>query len=218
MYNPSFFKTVIVADGTFPSHRVPLEYLKNADRIICSDGAADNLVEAGFIPDAIVGDMDSLSNELRVRFSDRIFPDPRQDTNDLTKTVAWCIEQEFREIVIVAATGKREDHTIGNISLLAEYVKRAKVIMVTDTGIFIPAIENADIQSFPGQQVSVFSIDPSTEITSSKLLYPLDKARLANWWCGTLNEATGENFTIEFTGGPLIIYLQHKKDSISPNL
>ncbi len=52
--------TVIVADGTFPQHEIPLGYLRNAKRIICCDGSARNLILAGMQPDAIVGDMDSL--------------------------------------------------------------------------------------------------------------------------------------------------------------
>jgi len=208
MFNQLLFKTVIIADGLFPSHRVPLEYLRNAERIICSDGAAEKLVDAGFLPDAIVGDMDSLSAEMRERFSDRIFPDSDQETNDLTKTVKWCVERGFRKLAIVGATGKREDHTIGNISLLAEYAKESEVIMLTDTGIFIPAMETIEISSSPQQQVSLFSIDPSTEITSWGLRYPLLHTKLANWWCGTLNEATGNTFRLEFAGGPLIVYMK----------
>ncbi len=79
------------------------------------------------------------------------------------------MNKDYRELVIVGATGKREDHTIGNISLLAEYVREAEVIMVTDTGIFMPAMESIEISSFPGQQVSLFSIDRAIEITSSGL-------------------------------------------------
>jgi len=208
MYNQSSFRTVIVADGSFPSHRIPIEYLRNAERIICSDGAADKLVNAGYLPDAIVGDMDSLSPGVRERFIDRIFPDSDQETNDLTKAVKWCIEHGYRDLVIVGATGKREDHTIGNISLLAEYVKDTNVIMVTDTGTFLPAKESIEISSLPGQQVSLFSVDPFTEITSSGLRYPLLHTKLTNWWRGTLNEATGKSFRLEFTGGPLIIYMK----------
>ena len=113
--------TVIVADGNFPEHHIPLGYIRNASRIICCDGSAENLIKAGYIPDAIVGDMDSISKESADRFSDRIFRDGNQDTNDLTKAVKWCNERGYNDIVIVGATGKREDHTIGNISLLTEY-------------------------------------------------------------------------------------------------
>jgi thiamine pyrophosphokinase len=200
--------TVIIADGEFPSHRIPLEYLGNAEKIICCDGSTANLVNAGFVPDAIVGDMDSLGVELASRFSDRIFADNNQDTNDLTKAVMWCRESGYTDIVILGATGKREDHTIGNISLLAEYSKFISVRMVTDTGIFIPFQETCRIESIKGQQVSIFSFNQETEITSAGLKYPLSKRRLKNWWEATLNEASGEFLELTINGGPVVVFLK----------
>jgi len=197
--------TVIVADGTFPTHEIPLGFIKNATRIVCCDGSTQNLLLAGMQPDAIVGDLDSLSDELAVRYADRIFLDESQETNDLTKAVTWCCEMGYREIVIVGATGKREDHTIGNISLLAEYMKEANVKMVTDTGIFLPYLKSSEISSFQGQQISIFSIDPETEVTSFGLRYPLNKTKIKNWWFATLNEALGDSFSLEFNGR-LIVY------------
>jgi len=199
--------TVIVADGTFPQHQIPLSYLKNAKRIICCDGSAQNLILAGMLPEAIVGDLDSLNDDLANRFSDRIFPDESQETNDLTKAVSWCCKMGYKDIVIVGATGKREDHTIGNISLLAEYIKYLNVIMVTDTGILRSFLESSQISSFPGQQVSIFSIDPETEVTSHGLRYPLTRTKIKNWWFATLNESLGDSFSLEFYGR-LIVYLQ----------
>jgi thiamine pyrophosphokinase len=201
--------TVIVADGTFPQHEIPLGYLKNAKRIICCDGSTENLLLYGMLPDAIVGDLDSLTDELISRFADRIFLDENQDTNDLTKAVSWCSEMGFKDIVILGATGKREDHTIGNISLLAEYVKDMNVIMITDTGALIPFLKSSEISSYPGQQVSIFSIDPETEVTSHGLRYPLKRTKISNWWCATLNESPGETFSLEFEGR-IIVYLKFK--------
>ena len=198
--------TVIVADGSFPRHDIPLGYIRNAERIVCCDGSAENLIKGGYIPDAIVGDMDSLNESIAGRFNDRIFKDEGKDTNDLTKAVYWCSEKGYRELIIVGATGKREDHTIGNISLLAEYVKEVKVKMVTDTGILMALTEGSVISSFPGQQVSIFSIDPETEITSHGLRYSLDRRKIDNWWVATLNESIGDSFSLIFTGGPVIIY------------
>ena len=208
MKDQSISKTVIVADGTFPVHEIPLGYLKNASKIVCCDGSAEDLVYNGFIPDAIVGDMDSLNDELANKYADRIFQDENLDTNDLTKAVEWCHEMKYDDIIIVGATGKREDHTLGNISLLAEYIKDVNVIMVTDTGIFHPFLKSANIKSFPGQQVSIFSIDPETEITSRGLRYVLKKAKLKNWWVATLNEALGDSFILEFKKGRVIVYLK----------
>ncbi len=202
--------TVVVADGIFPVHDIPLSYLKNADRIICCDGSTENLVLAGYVPDAIVGDMDSLSENLANRFADRLFTDNNQETNDLTKAVTWCSESGYKDIVIVGATGKREDHTLGNISLLTEYIKDVNVIMVTDTGILRPLLIGSKINTFPGQQVSIFAINPETEISSYGLLYPLEKKKIRNWWVATLNEALGDSFNLEFNNGPIIVYLKFK--------
>jgi thiamine pyrophosphokinase len=201
-------KTVIVADGIFPTHDIPLGYIRDADRIICCDGSADNLVRAGYIPEAIIGDMDSLSEEMATRFADRVFPDENQETNDLTKTVSWCSAIGYKDLVIVGATGKREDHTIGNISLLTEYIKDVNIKMVTDTGILIPILKSSSIPSFRHQQVSIFSIDPATEITSQGLRFPLLRTKIKNWWVATLNESLGDTFSLEFNDGRVVVYLK----------
>jgi thiamine pyrophosphokinase len=204
-------KTVILADGSYPEHQIPLGYLKNAGRIICCDGSAEILVKKGFIPEAIVGDLDSLTREISEQFSDRLFRDIDQYTNDLTKAVKWCIKKGYTDLVILGATGKREDHTLGNISLLVEYAKETDVVMVTDTGIFSPHLKSSRFSSFPGQQISLFSINPETRITSSGLKYKLTKMRLRNWWNATLNEATGDSFDLTFTKGPLIVYQKFRE-------
>jgi thiamine pyrophosphokinase len=209
MNNPNS-RTVIVADGSFPLHDIPLQYLRKAERIISCDGSTETLLNAGFIPDAIIGDMDSLNEELAIRFADRIFQFDDQETNDLTKAVTWCRDKGYNDLVIIGATGKREDHTIGNISLLAEYVNSVNVLMISDTGYFFPLMAAADIESFTGQQVSIFSIDCETEITTSGLRYPLKKARIKNWWQATLNESLGERFHIDFINGRLIVYLKFR--------
>jgi thiamine pyrophosphokinase len=204
------FETVILANGSFPRHKIPLEIIRNAVRIICCDGSTGNLVRAGYEPHAIVGDLDSLEKEIAEKYSDRLFRDENQETNDLTKAVTWCSDHGFKDIAIIGGTGKREDHTLGNISLLAEYAREVNVTMVTDTGVFMPFLRECSVASFPGQPVSIFSIDPETEITSSGLKYRLDRIKLHNWWRATLNEAEGDSFELKFTGGPVIVYLKFR--------
>lgn len=199
-------RTVIIADGSFPQNEIPMRILRNASRIICCDGATESLLDAGFVPDAIVGDLDSLKEATSARFSDRLFRDTDQETNDLTKAVYWCSSRNIGNIIILGATGKREDHTLGNISLLSEYVRSVDVIMVTDTGIFSPYIGSFTADTFPGQQISIFSVNSETIISSSGLKYVLDRKKMTNWWVATLNEAEGDKFSLEFTGGPVIIF------------
>jgi thiamine pyrophosphokinase len=206
--NQTFPETAILANGKFPDHPVPLGYLLNAKRVICCDGAADSLIDFGLEPFAIVGDCDSVNKKIADKFHDRLFRDNDQETNDLTKAVKWCSAKGFKNTVILGATGKREDHTLGNISLLVEYAKLMTVKMVTDAGILLPVLDSFEIESRKGQQVSVFSIDPNTEITSSGLKYILDKKKLTNWWNATLNEADGNSIRLEFAGGPLIVFMK----------
>lgn len=199
--------TIILADGKFPEHKIPLGHLSDAEHIICCDGSAENLLEKGIEPEAIVGDLDSLSDDTISRFCDRLFMDTDQETNDLTKAVHWCSKKGYNDIVILGATGRREDHTIGNISLLAEYARFVRIKMVTDTGTFIPLLKSCEIESYPRQQVSIFCADPETKITSAGLKYKLQDMKLGNWWRATLNEAEGYSFRISFTGGPVLVYL-----------
>jgi thiamine pyrophosphokinase len=212
MVNMKFSGIVILADGSFPVHEIPLDYLRKAEHIVCCDGSAHNLVLADLEPEAIVGDLDSLDEILAERFADRLYGNSDQDTNDLTKAVQWCRQKGYYDVVILGATGKREDHTIGNISLLAEYSKDIKVIMVTDTGTITPLRESSIISCFPGQQVSIFSINPETEINSTGLKYQLNNLKSHNWWRATLNEATGNSFELRFSGGPLLVYLKFENE------
>jgi len=210
---PFFFPchTVILANGNFPDHPVPLSFLYKASRIICCDGATEKLLEHGLVPDIIVGDMDSLSSTLQQRFSHCLHHDPDQNTNDLTKAVNFCIQRQWDEITILGATGKREDHSIGNISLLADYAANVKIQLITDYGVFMPLLKSERFESFAGQQVSIFSLTPDTVFTFHGLKYPLTKQTISSWWQGTLNEALGNEFMIEMDRGKALVFRQHQK-------
>ena len=190
--------TVIIANGRFPTHPTPLSYIERASFIVCCDGAANEFIEIGGKPNAIVGDCDSISKENIVRFADILYPNNDQETNDLTKSVQFCVDKGMKDIIIVGGTGKREDHTLGNISLLAEYVYIANVVMATNWGIFTPIKSTTQFKSFIGEQVSIFSID-HTKVSSQNLKYPLSNRILSNWWEGSLNESLDESFTIQTT-------------------
>jgi thiamine pyrophosphokinase len=207
-------ETAIIANGKFPDHPLPLSYLLKAKRVICCDGAADSLIDFGLVPFSIVGDCDSVNKKIAEKYQDRLFRDEDQETNDLTKAVKWCSCRGYNNIVILGGTGKREDHTLGNISLLVEYASFTNVRMVTDAGIFIPILESTRFDTQRGQQVSIFAIDPFIEITSDGLKYRLDNKKLSNWWAATLNEAEGTSITIEFSHGRVIVFLKFPEERL----
>lgn len=195
--------TLIIANGRFPQHPVPLSYIREAEYIVCCDGAANDFIALGGVPDAIVGDCDSVSDENKSRFADILYPNSDQETNDLTKSVQFCVENGRQEIVIVGGTGKREDHTLGNISLLADYEELAKIVMVTDWGIFTPIQSFTEFKSYKGEQVSIFAIDPKG-FTTHNLKYPVNGRVLTNWWQGSLNESLGDSFSIDPKGRVIV--------------
>jgi len=208
------FRTVIIANGAFPCHPVPLSFLREASHIICCDGATESLLEYGLEPDFIVGDLDSLSQSLQQRYRQRLHHDTDQETNDLTKAVNFCTKRQWNKITILGATGKREDHSIGNISLLPDYAANAQVQMITDYGVFMPLLSSGRFASFAGQQVSIFSLTPDTIFTFHGLKYPLSKQTLTSWWQGTLNEAIGDKFYIVMDYGKALIFRQHQTSYI----
>jgi thiamine pyrophosphokinase len=202
-------KTVILANGQYPSHAVPVRYLEEADLIVCCDGAAEKLVSHGIEPGIIIGDLDSVSPELKRKYKSILVTDADQETNDLTKAVRWCVSHGVNEVAILGATGLREDHTLGNIALLADYNRDIKAKMFTDTGSFQVFDRTITIDSFPGQQVSLFSLDPGLAVTSTGLRYPLQNLKLTSWWRGTLNEAKSDSFTLVFEGGNIIVFMKY---------
>ena len=205
------FRTIILANGAFPQHEIPLSFLHNAERIICCDGSCNSLLNIGLKPDYIVGDLDSISDEIRADFASILHHKADQETNDLTKAVQFCIQHEWKEITILGATGKREDHTLGNLSLLTDYAEQANVQLLADYGVFTPQLERiCSYESYKNQQVSIFGFSPTTLFSSKNLVYHLDKRTLTPWWQGTLNEASSESFQIEMDNGKALIFREYE--------
>ncbi|MDR0756661.1 MAG: thiamine diphosphokinase [Tannerella sp.] len=202
------FDAVILADGCFPSHPAPLGMLERLrDRLLCCDGAADALLAAGFMPVAVVGDGDSISAQARERLAKRLVILSEQENNDLTKAVHYGVSLGYRRLCLAGATGKREDHTLGNISLLADYADVAEVEMWTDYGTLTPVAGDTAFESYPGQQVSVFCLEPFP-LTLQGLRWPVTNRTLTRWWQASLNEATGRVFHVR-TAGRAIVFREY---------
>lgn len=199
-------QAVILAAGDYPSHPIPCAVLSEGRFVACCDGAVNEYVSHGGTPDVIVCDGDSISEENRARFSSIIVEIDEQENNDLTKTVLHLKSLGFTRIAIVGATGKREDHTLGNISLLLEYMKMGlDVRMYTDYGVFIPACDDCAFESFSGQQVSIYSFG-TKGLCGEGLQFPIRD--FTNWWQGTLNQSNGNTFTIH-TQGHYLVFLSY---------
>ena len=191
---PSPQNTIILANGTFPTAPQPLALLDNASRIVCCDGAAIALMESGRTPTAVIGDLDSISAELRQKLAPMIVHVTEQETNDLNKAFRYCLSQGWTDIVI--------------ISLLVDFAQKVPCIkMVTDDGVFEVMLESGTSEARVGQQISIIAMEPGTHIESQNLKYPLNGLAPNRWWQATLNEALATTFTLTFPQKhPLLIY------------
>jgi len=197
---------VILANGDFPSHPISLGKLQDANTIICCDGAVNHLVKNGMEPHYILGDLDSIDDNLKNKYSDRIIKLPGQDENDLRKAIQWAEYGGIKEAVILGATGKRDDHTLANIFTLLQYPAQLEMTIYTDHGIFSVAEKKKTFDSFTGQQISLFATDKSIEVTSKNLKYNMINNVLTSLYCGSLNESINDSFTLTLSHGEILVY------------
>ena len=186
--------TVILAAGDFPRKGgTAWKLLAGATRVVACDSAADAYHRRFHKwPIVIVGDLDSVRTR---SVPCRVIHDADQNTNDLEKALAYCVQRGWRKPVIVGATGKREDHSLGNVFRALDYGCE----IVTDCGRFIPVCGKVTLKVAKGVAVSVFAPDARTRMTSKGLEWPLDDVKFRNLYCATLNRAARTCVTLTAT-------------------
>ena len=206
---------VIVGNGQFPKKEYPLYLLESADYVVCCDGALDTYLRhfSGRNlrrPDVVVGDMDSLSKKTAERFRDIAVKIDEQETNDQSKAFHYILEHfpDVDTIHILGATGKREDHTIGNLSLLMEYAREMRrqdcgrtvsVDIVSDWSTAFAITDSCTLDVGEGRSVSIICPDNSLNIKSEGLVWPTDNVVFDNRWQATLNRASADRISLTFS-------------------
>lgn len=197
----------IICNGEFPRKEYPRYLISKADYVVCCDGALEKyLKHFDRIPDLVIGDMDSLPRGLRKKYSGILLKVEEQDHNDQTKAVRHILSScpDIDTIHIFGATGLREDHTVGNLSLLMEYKRMfpaadVNIDIISDHGTAFAITDSIDLHVGEGRRVSLFSPDNSLTIKSIGLEWPTDDVRWDNWWKGTLNRATSDVVSLTFS-------------------
>ncbi len=197
-------KTVILANGDFPRKGgVPYKVLANAKRVIACDGAVMAYHRAfKKWPEVVVGDFDSakppFGSALVVKCTD-------DSLNDLEKAIVYAKLEGWRKLVIVGASGKREDHTIGNIFRALEY----GIEIVTESGVFYPCLGKKTFKAGKNAGVSIFTTNSKAKMESAGLKWPLKGVEFTLPYVATLNRATGSKFTIT-TDSPTFVFIEVK--------
>lgn len=149
-------------------------------KIICADGGARHLYPLGVIPDIIIGDMDSLSQEMQTYFEERgsrfIRYSEAKDETDTQLALEYACDLAPEEIYVFGAFGSRIDHVTANISLLVTGAKRDIPVRLIDEWCeaFVVSREHV-IAGEIGQTVSLLPLsDEVTGITLGGFEYPLE--------------------------------------------
>ena len=224
---------VIIGGGEFPRKAYPRELIRRADVIVCCDGNALQAFlrdrESIFngdrrLPDAVVGDMDSLSPSLAERYSSLLVRIGEQDDNDQTKAYHYVISHfpEVDTIHFIAATGRREDHTIGNLGLLMEYARslsmskdrwfdkltdRISIDMVSDYSTAFVVTDTCELVLGKGRRISLFSPDNSLRLESEGLEWQTGGVVFDNWWQATLNRTCEDVVKLTFSHKSLVLVI-----------
>ncbi len=198
-------KVCVVAHGQLNDSPKILAILSQAKYLVACDGACDRLVELGFVPKYIVGDMDSISHKNKTRLQNRLVVRADQNKNDLQKALEFCEDLQETEIDLVGISGKREDHLIANVFILLLFPD-LNIKCQTDFGGFRAIWKKSTFGSCKGQQVSIFSLDPRIKINSRNLKFPLHNLQLQNLTAGTLNEALAPSFELDISHGAVLVF------------
>ena len=142
----------------------------HAPQMVAADGAADTVLALGRMPDAVIGDFDSLSAAGQAAIpSTRLHPIDEQDSTDFEK----CLSRIDAPLVIgVGFGGGRLDHQLAVLHGLMRYPDRSCVLLSKRDLVFLAPPE----MTLDLEEGTRFSLFPLGEVAarSSGLLWPLD--------------------------------------------
>ena len=209
---------VVVANGAPPDPALCAALLHEADLVVAADGGARALLEHELPLTAIVGDMDSLPDDLLegwlARGGDtRRYPREKNET-DLELAVAEARRRGAARLAVLGALGGRVDHQTANLLLLAAPALRdveavlladgARVVAVTGTG--VGAVGEATFSGQPGDLLSLLPVTARVEgIVTEGLRYPLAGDTLVlGTPRGVSNVFTARRATVRVRAGTLL--------------
>lgn len=189
-----------------------VEILKNNihsdDFIICADGGFDIANECGIKPDLLIGDFDSI--KVIPENLNKITLPIEKDVTDSVAAYNEGVERGFKKFVMFGATGGRFEHTLANISLMANASKHNIEFLIIDDKHIFRSITNSSIKikKRENQQISVFAYGGNTVgVTEKGFYYSLCDYTLTpfNGALGTSNHIVDDYGEITVENGTLII-------------
>lgn len=209
-------KCLIIANGKACSMQLTKRLLRDKPFVIALDGSLLRVLEKLIPINVLLGDFDRFDvNEARELLGDaEIVITPDQEKTDLDKGIEYAIEQGYKHIDIIWATGWRADHTITNITNLARYANQARLTMHDDYSVIYPIPKGFRKFYTAGSIISLIPVGTVKGIITGNLKYSLNHEDLVlGYRAGSSNEAAHDGFVeITYTSGQMIIMECHDKD------
>ena len=156
-----------------------------ADLIVAVDGGGGLCLDAGVMPDVVVGDFDSLSrSDLdRIRASGaaiRQFP-AEKDASDLELAVEEARLRGATSITVTAASTGRLDHTLAALGVLASAAELVPRLAEPgmDTWVLSPGGRATMILSGAGATISLLAFGGPAVVSTKGVIWELDSAELS---------------------------------------
>lgn len=199
-------------DDIFASHLIERE---KPDTLIAADKGMEFFYRNQRIPDAIIGDFDSVMTDSLSYFEEQgevqiIELNPVKDDTDTEAAIQHAISMGAEKITVLGATGSRLDHVLGNVELLGIGLRAGVQIEIVDVHNRIRMINRGINIRRAEQHGTYVSLLPYTETVTNLTLrgfkYPLEDAILSGFCTlGVSNEIVEEEAEITFDEGILIV-------------
>ncbi len=201
-------RAILFANGEVTKREIAIAEQSGFDFVVAADGGIVHAERFGFIPNAVVGDFDSLPEGIHKRYPrTRFVHRPSQEQCDLEKALIFCEEEGVSDITLLGTTGKRLDHTLGNLSLIARYDRCFRLRILTPEGELFIVRSRLKLEGIPGQGISLAPMGEAKDVSTSGLKYPLNHENLTfGEREGISNEFSRSHCEISITGGLLLVF------------
>jgi len=177
--------------------------LARAPRLVAADSGADRLLRLGHLPEAVIGDFDSISSAARERLADRLFPVTEQETTDFDKALR-SVSAPF--VLALGFAGARIDHGLAVLNALVRHRDRV-CLLLGPRDIVFHAPPALDLRLRAGDRLSLFPMAPVGG-AGTGLEWPIDGLAFApDAMIGTSNRVTDPDVRLRFDQPGMLVIL-----------
>jgi thiamine pyrophosphokinase len=165
------------------------ELVAHGVALVGADGGGNAIGAAGLVPEAILGDLDSILDRAGWEQRTRVIHIPEQITTDFQKAL---YSTSAPVTLALGMTGKRLDHTLAALSALHEVAQHRRVILIDETDVALAVSGPFAFDAARKERISVHPLVPIVFERTEGLFYPMNELLLdPAGRLGTSNEGTG---------------------------